>query len=265
MNATPGKRDSLRPATRSPRKKRQNARPQREYRARRERTRMILMSDGIVSTGPLTSLAAPASVSAYDLGAWFYDWVVGSRLYHAWVWGMAPSEHTAFARRALELSAKGPTLDAGCGSLLFTAPCYRESARRLTLLDASTGMLARGRRRLGSHAADWVQGDLRALPFETEHFANVFHFGVLHCIPETARVLGELARVTRPGGKLFLSCLVLGRDRGDAWLRRLERAGHVAEPRRPEQYLDAIEQAGFTLRTHHEAGSFLFVEAERSG
>src|SRR5688572_10250474 len=102
---------------------------------------MIRMSNVSVSTRTLTSPAA--SIAAYDLGAWFYDWVVGSRLYHQWMWGMAPSEHTAFARYALEHSADGATLDAGCGSLLFTARCYHESPRRLTLLDASSGMLAR--------------------------------------------------------------------------------------------------------------------------
>jgi SAM-dependent methyltransferase len=231
---------------------------------RTERTRMMVMSHVSVSTSPLPSPAPPASIAAYDLGAWFYDWVVGSRLYHQWVWGMSPSEHSEFARHALEHSADGATLDAGCGSLLFTARCYHESPRRLTLLDASSGMLARARRRLDPHEAEWVQGDLRALPFEAEHFANVFHFGVLHCISETARVLSELARVTRPGGKLFLSCLVLGRSRGDAFLRRLERARHVAEPRRAEHYVIAIEQAGFTLRTQRLRGSFLFVEAERT-
>ncbi len=204
----------------------------------------------------------PARVTFYDLGARIYDWIVAFRLYHQWMWAIAPEEHTAFARRALDAAADGPILDAGCGSALFTAPCYRESRQPLTLLDASVGMLARARRRLGSRDATWVKADLRALPFEAEQFANVFHFGVLHCIDEAPLVLSELARVLRPGGKLFLSCLTLARPRGDAFLRRLQRSSHVALPRHPQQVLAAVQHAGFTLRAHHQRGSFLFIEAE---
>ena len=209
---------------------------------------------------PLPALPRPR-VSAYDFGAWLYDWIVASRLYHQQLWGMAPSEHTAFARRALGAAAPGPILDAGCGSLLFTAPCYREGSQALTLCDASVGMLRRARRRLGSRDADWVQADLRAVPFADAHFATVFHFGVLHCIDEAELVLRELRRVTRRDGRLFLSCLTLARPRGDAFLRRLTRSGHVAEPRTPERVLALAEQAGFVVDAHRQCGSFLFVEA----
>jgi SAM-dependent methyltransferase len=222
-----------------------------------------VMSECTVAPAPPTARSSPPEVAAYDLGAWLYDFIVGSRLYHQWVWGMAPSEHTAFARRALEHAADGAILDAGCGSLLFTAPCYRDVERPLTLLDASIGMLNRARRRLGARRTEWVQADLRALPFGPARFANVFHFGVLHCIDDAALVLHELARVTHPGGRLSLSSLTLGRPRGDAFLRRLARSRHVAEPRRPEQVLDAVQEAGFALRSHHQHGSFLFIEAER--
>jgi SAM-dependent methyltransferase len=231
-----------------------------------------MMNDGIVAPRTVASpalpvLAPPARARFYDFGARLYDWLVASRVYHRWMWGMAPDEHTAFARGALASAADGPILDAGCGSALFTAECYREqSVRRhrqpLTLLDASAGMLARARRRLGSREAVWVKGDLRSLPFEAGRFANVFHFGVLHCIDEAPLVLSELARVLRPGGRLFLSCLTLARPRGDAFMRRLARSGHVAPPRHPDQVLTAVEHAGFTLRARQQRGSFLFIEAE---
>lgn len=211
------------------------------------------------------ALEAPARVRAYNVGAWFYDLVVGSRLYHKVVWGMPPDRHLAFARRALEAAPTGPILDAGCGSLLFTAPCYREGQRDLTLLDASPTMLARAQRRLGTARASTrlIEADLRALPFEAARFAATFHFGVLHCLDEQDRVLSELFRVTRAGGKLFLSCLTLGRPRGDAFLRRLARAGHVTTPRSPQDVLNTISRAGFRVTGQHQHGSFLFVEAER--
>ena len=223
-----------------------------------------------MALGSSTSFSAPERVRAYDLGAWFYDLVVGSRLYHRTVWGMPPDQHLAFARRALDLSSNGPDgadnpiLDAGCGSLLFTAPCYRESTRDLTLLDASSTMLARAARRLGPPRGPtrFIRADLRTLPFEAARFAAVFHFGVLHCIDERDRVLSELARVVRPGGKLFLSCLTLGRPRGDAFLRRLARAGHVTTPFEPQHVLETTARAGWKLRERRQHGSFLFLEAQ---
>jgi len=216
------------------------------------------------ATASASSLELANQVRLYDVWAWLYDWVVGSRPYHRIVWGMSPGEHERFAHTALAAPDEDPILDAGCGSLLFTARCYRKSSQRLTLLDASAGMLARARRRMGSRPANWVQGDLRALPFEAEHFGRVLHFGVLHCIDDAALVLRELARVTRRGGRLYLSCLTLARPRGDAFLQRLARAGHVAPPRRPDEVLQAIEDAGFSLRAQQQRGSFLFVEAERA-
>ncbi|HTU64052.1 MAG TPA: class I SAM-dependent methyltransferase, partial [Polyangiales bacterium] len=197
---------------------------------------------------PNTALLPPERVKAYDMGAWFYDAVVGSRLYHHVVWGMSPMEHTRFCERALAAPIEGPILDAGCGSLLFTAPCYGAGVRELTLLDASAGMLARARQRLDSAEAKFVQGDLRALPFANASFRKLFHFGVLHCIDESERVLSELSRVARPGAQLFLSCLTLSeRKLSNSFLQRLHRAGHVASPLPARTVLSQIERAGFTL------------------
>jgi ubiquinone/menaquinone biosynthesis C-methylase UbiE len=213
-----------------------------------------------------TEIAALDSrVRSYDLGAWLYDWVVGSTLYHRAVWGMRPEQHEAFAQRALAQALPGEVLDAGSGSLLFTARAYRDTPRSLTLLDGSSAMLARARRRLRSSARgsriQLRQGDLYALPFETAQFANVFHFGVLHCLERPERCLAELSRVAEPGAPLFLSCLVLGRKRGDAFLARLQRAGQIAAPRTTDEVNALIEQAGFALKSSQIQGSFLFVEA----
>src|SRR3954468_14295442 len=147
-------------------------------------------------------VALDSRVRSYDLGAWLYDWVVASTLYHRAAWGMRPEQHEVFAQRALAQALPGEVLDAGAGSLLFTARAYRDTPRSLTLLDGSAGMLARARRRLGPSAhgsrIQIRQGDLYALPFEAAQFANVFHFGVLHCLDRPERCLAELSRVAQP-------------------------------------------------------------------
>jgi len=212
--------------------------------------------------------ALDSRVRSYDLGAWLYDWVVASTLYHRAVWGMRPEQHELFAQRALAQGLPGEVLDAGSGSSLFTARAYRATPRPLTLLDGSSAMLARARRRLRSSADDpriqLIQGDLYALPFASARFANVFQFGVLHCLERPERSLAELSRVAQPGAPLFLSCLVLGRKRGDAFLVRLQRAGHIAAPRTSDEVKTLIEHAGFSVKSSKILGSFLFVEAVKT-
>src|SRR5688500_5856184 len=60
----------------------------------------------------------------YDRRAAAYDRVVGSRLYNRVLWGSSPAAYAAFAARAVSSDA-GPMLDAGCGSLVFTAGTLR--------------------------------------------------------------------------------------------------------------------------------------------
>jgi len=207
------------------------------------------------------------NVEAYDARAWLYDLVVGSRLYHQLVWGMAPVEHRRFVEHALRAAPPGPVLDAGCGSALFTAAAYRASSRRLTLLDASAAMLGRARRRLGAAASSsrvhFECGNLYGLPYPDGAFSAVFHFGVLHCLTQPEIALSELSRVLAPGGKLFLSCLILARPRGDAFLKRLERAGHVAAPKSAAELRNALESAQFCVTDSQLRGSFSFLEATK--
>lgn len=213
--------------------------------------------------------AQPGSPSSYDRFAWLYDWVVGSTIYHYLTWGVSPSVHDKFARRALEQNRGQMLLDAGSGSLLFTARAYRQlvpESASLTLYDASPAMLARGLRRLGraDRRFRFLRGDLRALPFEEGAFDTIFHFGVLHCLERADVVLAELERVLAARGKIFLSCLIQCDRRGDAFLERLHRAGHVATPRTETEVQKLVEGAGLSVRESKRAGSFLFLTLEKS-
>ncbi len=230
------------------------------------------------STPVVTSNDAP-HVEEYDRFAWLYDLVVPSQLYHRFVWGMAPGEHGRFAELALAASARGSVLDAGCGSLVFTANVYSRwlggsdaepsNVPRLTLFDGSLGMLQRARKRLAKRSAlaatraSFVQGNLLQLPWGDARFGTVFHFGVLHCVEKAEGVLDELLRVTAPEGRIFLSTLVLGRTRGDAFLRQLQSKGHVAKPRTHDEVIWLMEKRGWNVTESTVKGSFLFVEATR--
>src|SRR5437660_6141430 len=78
----------------------------------------------------------------YDRRAAAYDSVVSNRLYNRLMWGTSPLDYVAFAREAVSHPA-GRMLDAGCGSLLFTAQAYLASDRQVIAFDQSLQMLRR--------------------------------------------------------------------------------------------------------------------------
>src|ERR1051326_3945347 len=73
----------------------------------------------------------------YDKKAAIYDFVVGSSLYNRVMWGASPNNYMAFARRAINSHRSGWLMEAGCGSLLFTAQAYVESRHPIIACDQS--------------------------------------------------------------------------------------------------------------------------------
>jgi SAM-dependent methyltransferase len=95
-------------------------------------------------------------------------------------------------------------LDAGCGSGPLSA-ALRDRGAVVTGIDASAGMLALARRRLGD-GASLHKADLRdPLPFDDGAFDDVVASLVLHYLEDWGPPLAELRRVLRPGGRLIAS------------------------------------------------------------
>src|SRR2546427_8733975 len=65
----------------------------------------------------------------YDRRAAAYDSVVSPWLYNRLMWGTSPLDYVAFARAASVSHPAGRMLDAGCGSMFFTAQVYLPSRR----------------------------------------------------------------------------------------------------------------------------------------
>jgi SAM-dependent methyltransferase len=95
-------------------------------------------------------------------------------------------------------------LDAGCGAGPLSA-ALRERGAIMTGIDASAGMLALARQRLGEDA-DLHHVDLNdRLPFADGAFDAVVASLVLHYLQDWGPALAELRRVLRPGGRLIAS------------------------------------------------------------
>ena len=223
--------------------------------------------EGIWSVLPANTLG-----QRYDRRAAMYDRVVGSAIYNRLLWGSSPRSYSAFAQQAMR-SASGPLLDAGSGSLVFTAEIYARTERPLVLVDQSIGMLEAARARLlrvAGRVPDGVvllQGDLRDIPFRPGSFATVLCMGMLHLFEDVSGVVLELVRVAAPGGQLFLTSLVAERTIGKHYLALLHRAGEVARPRTQAQLLADLRGMGSVslepIRAEPE-GSMTFVVASNA-
>ena len=174
----------------------------------------------------------------YDRRAAVYDLVVGTRLYNRIMWGTSPLDYIAFARQAVASHLTGRMLDAGCGSLLFTAEAYLECNRPVIGFDQSLRMLRHARRRLIELAGSiperilLLQADLDDLPFRPASFGTILCLNVLHQIEDAAKLIPNLNALLTSGGNLYLTSLVLNsRFIGDRYLGVLHRTGEFVRPR----------------------------------
>ena len=129
-------------------------------------------------------------------------------------------------------------LDAGCGSLLFTAEVYLECSRQVIAFDQSLRMLRRARMRLIELAGSvpehilLLQADLGDLPFRAASFSTVLCMNVLHQFSYAANLIDKLKTLLISDGHVYLTSLVSNsRFVGDHYLSILYRAGEFVRPR----------------------------------
>ena len=103
------------------------------------------------------------------------------------------------ARRRIGDPASLEALDVGAGIGLVDEHLTGDFGR-VVGLDVSSAMVERAAER--NPGAEYVAYDGTTFPFETASFGVVFASCVFHHVPvgERARLAGEMARVTRPGG-----------------------------------------------------------------
>lgn len=178
-------------------------------------------------------LPADAAPAHYDSIAVTYDRVVSHPLYTRLVWGSRIEREQEFAARALASSHEGRVLDAGCGSLCFTAGAHLASGRDTLLLDLSLGMLRLARDRLlagGGSVPERIallQADALTPPLRDGAFRTVLCPGILHLLADPQPLLRRLDSLCEPAGRVFLTCLVDDRAFGRAYLRLLARSGEI--------------------------------------
>ncbi|MBS1676949.1 MAG: class I SAM-dependent methyltransferase [Actinobacteria bacterium] len=146
--------------------------------------------------------------------------------------GLKASEESGLGemRRALLAEARGRVVEIGAGTGLNLG-LYGDEVQDLTLVEPDPHMGARLRERLTDRAGDpalpparLVSVPAEAIPFAADTFDTAVATLVLCTVPDPAAAIAELARVLKPGGRLFFIEHVRAADRGGAlWQDRLEK------------------------------------------
>jgi ubiquinone/menaquinone biosynthesis C-methylase UbiE len=92
-------------------------------------------------------------------------------------------------------------IDVGCGNGAFTEEISNAAKPSMIVgIDPSDAQVAFARTRLPPPAAEWHVGDAQALPFPDGLFDASVMGLVISFVPDPAKAVAELARVTKPGG-----------------------------------------------------------------
>ncbi|MCD1286119.1 class I SAM-dependent methyltransferase [Brevibacterium sp. GP-SGM9] len=177
---------------------------------------------------------------------------------------LANAYHERPAMLALAGEVAGRSiLDVGCGSGALSE-ALRERGASVTGIDASAGMLALARLRLGEDI-ELYRVDLNdPLPFDDGMFDDAIASLVLHYLEDWEPALAELRRVLRPGGRLLVSvdhpiiAYTIREPRPDYfattsyefdWEFGGRRVPMRFWRRSLQEMLDAFASAGFLIRT----------------
>jgi ubiquinone/menaquinone biosynthesis C-methylase UbiE len=165
------------------------------------------------------------STNFFDKMASFYDLVICNPLYNRLVWGYSVKNYDILTHNALTSSKDGWVLDAGCGSLAFTARTYlRYSERPVVLLDHSFRLLRIAKSRLTRLNGDvpanmvFLQGDALQLPFRPKIFKTIISLNLLHVLDDVRKVLLGFRNILTDHGTMSFTTLIENNRFADKYL-----------------------------------------------
>ena len=175
--------------------------------------------------------------------------------------------YDAFAE-AGRLPAGAVVLDVPCGGGVAFRGVPRGADLRYVAADLSPVMLRRARAEAGRRGlpAAFAQLSVDRLPFPAATFDLCVTYNGLHCLPDPASAVAEMARVLRPGGVLRGSAVVTGAGRRfDALIAVFRRRGDFGAPGDEADLRGWLEAAGLEAVSVTRSGAMAGFSAVKPG
>lgn len=152
-----------------------------------------------------------------------------SKAYIKFFWG--GTDDIAITQRMLSFipdEFSGTILDVPCGTAVFTDTKWKKlTAAKIICLDYSEDMLRQARQRLdGMGHITLCQGDVGALPFESQSIDVVMSMNGFHAFPDKIKAFDETCRVLKTGGQFIACFYIRGLLRRTDWV-----VNHVLAPK----------------------------------
>jgi SAM-dependent methyltransferase len=192
-----------------------------------------------------------------------------ARVFGRVIWGTDTDRLSREIGRLADEPDRAEILDVPCGGGLALRGLGEGQNVRYVAADLSKVMLERAKKeaaRRGQTGIEFVEADVEALPFDDASFDLCITYNGLHCFPDPAAGLAEMARVLRPGGELRGTSVVSGAGwRQDGFIRANQRAGTFGKVGAPTELRAWVEGAGFEGVEIGIDGGLAYIGARRPG
>jgi SAM-dependent methyltransferase len=162
----------------------------------------------------------------------------------------------------------GAVLDVPCGGGVAFRGVPPGRDLRYVAADLSPLMLGRARAEAARRGLDaaFARVSVDRLPFRAGTFDLCVTYNGLHCFPDPAAAVAELARVLRPGGTLRGSAVVTGAGvRQDALIALFRRRGDFGNPGSAADLHAWLEAAGLRTASMTRTGALACFSAVKPG
>jgi len=163
-----------------------------------------------------------------------------------------------------DLRAGETVVDLGSGSGMDALYAARlvGPAGRVCGVDFTPEQLGKARRladEAGLSQVEFREGRIEAVPLGDGTVDCVISNGVVNLCPDKKAVFAEAARVLKPGGRLAIADIVSEQQLKDSIVCNADLwASCIGGAAQLDQYLEAIESAGFTI-DHHRENAYAFI------
>ncbi|MGD9276217.1 MAG: class I SAM-dependent methyltransferase [Candidatus Pacearchaeota archaeon] len=101
---------------------------------------------------------------------------------------------------------KDKILDQGCGIGQYPLTAYKLGFKNVTGLDFSKELIRAARKNAEklNYKINFIEGDIRKMPFEKSEFDIVISAGIVEHVPETKLAIAEISRVLKNKGYLII-------------------------------------------------------------